>query len=38
MAKFLAVVKNLITRFKVVKIEPVGRDLNSHVDTMEGLA
>ena len=32
MAKYLAVAKNLLTEFKVVKIEQVGRDLHSHVD------
>lgn len=38
MTKYLAVVKNLITRFKVVKIEQVGRDLNLYADTLAGLA
>ena len=38
MAKYLAVAKNFLTGFKLVKIEQVGRDLNSHSDTLAGLA
>ena len=38
MAKYLAVTKNLLTEFKAVKIEQVGRNLNSHVDALVGLA
>ena len=36
MPKYLAVAKNLLTRFKTIKIEQVGKDLNSHVDALEG--
>ena len=38
MAKYLTMAKNLLTGFKVVKIEQVGRDLNSHIVTLVGLA
>ncbi|GFZ04843.1 hypothetical protein Acr_17g0004150 [Actinidia rufa] len=38
MAKYLAVAKNLLTKFKAVKIEQVEWDLNSHADTLAGLA
>ena len=38
MAKYLVVGKNLLTKFKSVKIEQVGRDLNSHADALAGLA
>ncbi|GFZ15730.1 hypothetical protein Acr_25g0001390 [Actinidia rufa] len=38
MAKYLMVAKNLLTKFRVVKIEQVGRDFNSHVDALAGLA
>ena len=38
MAKYLAVAKNLLTKFKAIKIEQVGRDLNSHADALAGLA
>ena len=38
MDKYLVVAKNLLTEFKVVKIEQVGRDLNSHADTLASLA
>ena len=37
MAKYLAVTKNLLTEFKVVKIEQLRRDLNSHADALAGL-
>ena len=38
MAKYLAMAKNFLTKFRVVKIEQVGRDLNSHVDALASLA
>ena len=38
MAKYLAVAKNLLKVFRVVKIEQVGRDSNSHADALAGLA
>ena len=38
MVKYLAMVKNLLTKFRVIKIEQVGRDLNSHADALVGLA
>ena len=38
MAIYLAVANNLFTEFKAVKIEQVGRDLNSHVDALASLA
>ena len=38
MAKYLVMAKNLLTKFRAVKIEQVGRDLNSHVDALAGLA
>ena len=38
MAKYLAVPNNLLTKFRAVKIEQVGRDLNSHADALVGLA
>ena len=38
MAKYLAVAKNILTQFKVVKIEQVWRDLNSHANALKGLA
>ena len=38
MAKYLAMAKNFLTEFKAVKIEQVGRDLNSHADALAGLA
>ena len=37
MMKYLVVAKNLLTRFKLIKIEQVGRDLNSHADALTGL-
>ena len=37
-ANYLAIAKTLLTKFKSVKIEQVGRDLNSHADTLVGLA
>ena len=37
MAKYLAIAKNLI-EFKEIKIEQVGRDLNSHADALVDLA
>ena len=38
MAKYLIVVKNLLIEFRAIKIEKVGRDLNSHEDALAGLA
>ena len=38
MTKYLAVAKTLLTKFKAVKIEQVGKDLNSHANALEGLA
>ena len=38
MAKYLTVAKNLIEKFKAVKIEQVGRDSNAHTDALAGLA
>ena len=38
MFKYLVIAKALITKFKAVKIEQVGKDLNSHVDALVGLA
>ena len=38
MAKYLAVAKKLLTEFRAVKMEQVGRDLNSHADALVGLA
>ncbi|GFS36134.1 hypothetical protein Acr_00g0044290 [Actinidia rufa] len=38
MAKYLVVAKNLLTKFKVIKIEQVERDQNSHADALAGLA
>ena len=38
MAIYLAVAKNLFTGFKLVKIDQVGRDLNSHADALASLA
>ena len=38
MPKYFVVAKNLLTEFRVVKIEQVRRDLNSHADTLVGLA
>ena len=38
MAKYLVVTKNLLTEFRIVKIEQVSRDLNSHADALAGLA
>ena len=38
MAKYLAIAKILLTKFKTFKIEQVGRDLNSHVDALTSLA
>ena len=37
-SKYLVVVKSLLTGFKSVKIEQVGRDLNSHADALTSLA
>ena len=37
-AKYLAVAKNLLTEFRAIKIEQVGRDLNSHADALVGVA
>ena len=36
MAKYLAIMKALLTEFKMIKIEQVGRDLNLHADTLAG--
>ena len=38
MAKYLMVAKSLLTEFRVVRIEQVGRDLNSHANALVGLA
>ena len=38
MVKYLAIVKAFLTEFKVIKIEQVGRDLNSHRDALASLA
>ena len=38
MARYLVVAKNLLTKFKAVKIEQVWRDQNSHADALAGLA
>ena len=38
MVKYLAITKTLLTEFKSVQIEQVGRDLNSHADALTGLA
>ena len=38
MAKNLVVANNLLTEFRVVKIEQMGRDLNSHANALAGLA
>ena len=38
MSKYLAVAKNLLTKFREIKIEQVGRDLNSHANALAGLA
>ena len=38
MAKYLTMAKNLLIEFRAVKIEQVGRDLNSHADALVGLA
>ena len=37
MAKYLIIEKSLLTEFKVIKIEQVLRDLNSHVDILASL-
>ena len=34
----LAIAKTLITEFRAVQIEQVGRDLNSNADALAGLA
>ena len=38
MAKYLVVAKNLLTEFRIVKIEQVRKVLHSHADTPVGLA
>ena len=38
MAKYLIVAKNLLKKFKGVKIEQVERDSNAHADALAGLA
>ena len=38
MAKYLAIVKTLLTKFIAVQIEQVGRDFNSHADALAALA
>ena len=38
MAKYLEMAKPLITEFRAVKIEQLGRDLNSHTDALARLA
>ena len=37
MAKYLAVVKPLLKGFRAVKVEQVGKVLNSHINTLAGL-
>ena len=38
MAKYLAMAKTLLVQFWAIKINQVGRDLNSHVDALTDLA
>ena len=38
MTKYLAIAKALLIEFKAVKVEQVGRDLNSHANALAGLA
>ncbi|XP_057463838.1 uncharacterized protein LOC130753679 [Actinidia eriantha] len=38
MAKYLQVAKNLLSEFRAVKIEQVGRELNAHADALASLA
>ena len=38
MAKYLVIAKALLIEFKAVKIEQVGRDLNSHANALACLA
>ena len=38
MAKYLAIAKALLIEFKAIKIEQVGRDLNSHEGALACLA
>ena len=38
MAKYLAMAKKLLTEFRAIKIEQVGRDLNSYANALAGLA
>ena len=38
MSKYLVIAKTLLTEFRAYQIEQVGRDFNSHVDALAGLA
>ena len=38
MAKYLVITKILLIKFKAIKIEQVGRDINSHANALTGLA
>ena len=38
MAKYLEIIKTLLAQFQTIKIEQVGRDLNSQVYALTGLA
>ena len=38
MAEYLIIVKTFLIEFKAVKIEQVGRDLNSQADVLAGIA
>ena len=38
MAKYLAIAKTLLTKFRAVTIEQVRRDLNAHANALVGLA
>ncbi|GFS42096.1 hypothetical protein Acr_00g0078080 [Actinidia rufa] len=38
MAKYLKKTKSLISKFKTIKIEQVGRELNAHADSLAALA
>ncbi|XP_057508229.1 uncharacterized protein LOC130791101 [Actinidia eriantha] len=38
MAKYLRIAKSLISEFRTVKIEQVGRELNAHADSLTALA
>ena len=38
MAKYLAMAKPLLKEVQALKVEQLGKDLNSHVDALIGLA